>query len=90
MVSAMYIYTRNLKIKYKMTNQKLTAKEIKSLPRTVIFDIRPDQYWAGKSDGIIHEGLYIKVYPARSFISGYGQYKKTDSINVPLSRVYNF
>lgn len=74
-----------------MKQETLTAKQMKALPRKVIFNNRPDVYWEGKSDGVIHEGLYLKVYPARSYQLGHpAQYKKTGYINVPLTRVYSF
>lgn len=70
--------------------EKLTVKEIKMLERTVVYENTPDSYWQGKSDGIIHEGLYLKVYPARSSYGSKVEYMKCSSINVPLNKIYTF
>ena len=70
----------------------MTAIEIKKLPRTVHYQSSLNN-WMGKSTGEIHEGLYIKVYPAHSFdrnSNKHQSFKKCESIRVPLTRVYSF
>jgi hypothetical protein len=68
---------------------KLTSKQIKQLPRKVIFEVGNihSSSWEGRSDGIIIDGLYLKVYPA---YSSDNRYKSCNFINIPLNRIYSF
>lgn len=72
---------------------KLTAAQIKKLPREVSYKLSSVQDWMGRSDGKIIDGLYIVVYPARSF-SYNGKrkiaYKKCEPEFVPLTSVFTF
>ena len=66
----------------------LTIKEIKKLDRDVYFN-SGFKTWYGKSDGIIRDGVYIRVYPAHTINEGY-TFKKCSFINVPLTSIYQF
>lgn len=65
---------------------KLKASEIKKLPRVVAYESAPGFRWVGKSDGKIHEGLYLVVYPEYT----QGNMRATNPVCVPLSRIYSF
>ncbi|NDU95765.1 hypothetical protein [Spirosoma terrae] len=74
---------------------KLTAKQIMALPRRVTYQTATG-HWAGYSDGTIHKGSYLRVYPARSYVNpSNGEYRvysfrSAKPINVPLTRVFTF
>lgn len=46
--------------------------------------------WSGHTDGVIHHGLYLEVYPAYSTGVNGSTYKKCSSERIPLTRVYSF
>ena len=75
-----------------LNNKTLKASEIKKLPRTVYYQTSLNN-WMGRSTGIIHDGLYLEVYPAHSFdrcSNKYTSFKKCEPSRIPLSRVYSF
>ena len=72
---------------------KLTAAQIKKLPREVCFKISHNEDWIGRSDGKIIDGLYLVVYPARSLYSNSKykvSYKSCEPDFVPLTSVFTF
>ena len=81
-----------MKVKFllvlKITMAKLLVSEQKKL-RKVCYE-SSHRVWVGHTNGIIHEGLYLEVYPAYSTGEKGSTYKKCDSERIPLTRVYSF
>jgi len=72
---------------------KLSIKEIKGLPREVIFNSWEEKMWKGRSNGIIQEELYLEVYMATQLAESYGEkdtYMSCESVRIPLNRIYRF
>jgi hypothetical protein len=72
---------------------KLSVKEIKALSREVIFNGWEDKMWKGKSNGLIHDGLYLEVYMANYLATSSKEkdhYKACELVRIPLTRVYRF
>lgn len=67
---------------------KLTAAQIKKLPREVFYKSHQDVTWIGRSDGKIIDGLYIIVYPYDSTHDL--DYKTREPVFVPLTSVFTF
>jgi hypothetical protein len=67
---------------------KLTAAQIKKLPREVWYNSYQDVTWIGRSDGKIIHGLYLVVYPAYSKVEL--SYKQREPVFVPLTSVFTF
>ena len=66
----------------------MRVSEFKKL-RMCTYQNTHESTWVGYTDGIVHEGLYLRVYAADYRTKKY-YWKKTNYINVPLSRVFSF
>lgn len=72
---------------------KLSVKEIKALSREVVFNDWEDSMWRGKSNGFIHENLYLEVYMAHHLSTSFKKkdtYKACNYVKIPLNRIYRF